>query len=90
MVAAGLETTEPLEEAGEEPEALEAVKMLLDLGADINAVDSNGDTAAGSVNIDVDDDTPLNNAATFAKFRPIPVNFAKGAFRNRYLNRRTH
>ena len=45
MAAAGLGTTEPLEEAGEEAEALEAVKMLLDLGADINAVDSNGDTA---------------------------------------------
>jgi len=45
MAAAGLGTTEPLEEAGEEPEALEAVKMLLDLGADINAVDDNGDTA---------------------------------------------
>jgi ankyrin repeat protein len=45
MAAAGLGTTEPLEEAGEEPEALEAVKMLLDLGANVNAVDDNGDTA---------------------------------------------
>jgi len=45
MAAAGLGTTEPLEEAGEEPEALEAVKMLLDLGANVNAIDDNGDTA---------------------------------------------
>ena len=45
MAAAGLGTTEPLEEAGEEVEAVEAVKMLLDLGADVNAVDANGDTA---------------------------------------------
>ncbi len=44
MAAAGLGTTEPLEEAGEEVEALEATKMLLDLGADINAKDDNGDT----------------------------------------------
>jgi len=45
MAAAGLGTTEPLEEAGEEPEALDAVKMLLGLGADINAIDNDGDTA---------------------------------------------
>jgi len=44
MAAAGLGTTEPLEEAGEESEALEAVNMLLDLGGDINGVDNNGDT----------------------------------------------
>jgi len=45
MAAAGLGTTEPLEEAGEENEALEAVNMLLDLGADINGVNNDGDTA---------------------------------------------
>jgi ankyrin repeat protein len=45
MAAAGLGTTEPLEEAGEESEAVEAVNMLLDLGADINGVNNEGDTA---------------------------------------------
>jgi ankyrin repeat protein len=45
MAAAGVGTTSPDEEAGDQSEALEAVKMLLDLGADINNVDSNGDTA---------------------------------------------
>jgi ankyrin repeat protein len=45
MAAAGLGTTEPLEEAGEENEAVEAVNMLLDLGANINAVNNEGDTA---------------------------------------------
>jgi uncharacterized protein len=45
MAAAGLGTAAPLEEAGTEPEALEAVQLLLGLGADINAVDYNGDTA---------------------------------------------
>ena len=45
MAAAGVGTTSPDEEAGEESEALEAVDLLLDLGADANAVDDNGDTA---------------------------------------------
>jgi ankyrin repeat protein len=45
MAAAGVGTAEPLEEAGEENESLEAVDMLLALGADINTVDNNGDTA---------------------------------------------
>ena len=45
MAAAGLGTTAPLEEAGTEPEALEAVRLLLDLGADIDAVNSDGDSA---------------------------------------------
>ena len=45
LAAAGVGTREPQEEAGEESECLEAVKLFLDLGADINAVDNNGDTA---------------------------------------------
>jgi len=45
MAAAGLGTTAPLEEAGTEAEALEAVRLLLDLGADINAINSDGDSA---------------------------------------------
>jgi len=45
MAAAGLGTANPLEEAGTEAEALEAVQLLLELGADLNAVDGNDDTA---------------------------------------------
>ena len=45
MAAAGVGTIAPLEEAGTELEALEAVTLALELGADINAVDDNGETA---------------------------------------------
>ena len=44
MAAAGLGTAAPEEEAGTEAEALIATQMLLDLGADIDAMDGNGDT----------------------------------------------
>ena len=45
MVATGLATRSPGEDAGTESEVLEAVHAALDLGADINAVDNNGETA---------------------------------------------
>ncbi|MYB52940.1 MAG: hypothetical protein F4X77_12195 [Acidobacteriia bacterium] len=45
MAAAGLGTRSPGEDAGTEPEVLEALEALLELGADINAVDANGETA---------------------------------------------
>jgi ankyrin repeat protein len=45
MAAAGLATRSPGEDAGTEPEVLEALQVLLDLGADVNAVDNNGETA---------------------------------------------
>ncbi len=45
MAAAGLATRSPGEDAGTESEVLEAIQVLLDLGADVNAVDNNGETA---------------------------------------------
>jgi len=45
MAAAGLGTRSAEEEAGTDEEAVEAVSYLLSLGADINAVSDNGDTA---------------------------------------------
>jgi ankyrin repeat protein len=45
MAAAGIGTLAPDEEAGTEPEALAAVEYLLSLGADLNTVDQNGETA---------------------------------------------
>jgi ankyrin repeat protein len=45
MVAAGLGTNSPGEDPGTEPEVLDAVKVALALGNDLNAVDRNGETA---------------------------------------------
>ncbi len=45
MVAAGVGTSSPGEDPGTEREVLEAVKLALDLGGDLNAVDDNGETA---------------------------------------------
>jgi len=45
MVAAGVGTRSPGEDAGTEPEVLEAVKVALELGNDVNAVDAKGETA---------------------------------------------
>jgi ankyrin repeat protein len=45
LAAAGIGTLAPGEEAGTEDEAIAAVILLLETGADINAVDRNGETA---------------------------------------------
>ncbi len=45
IVAAGLGTRSPGEDAGTDEEVVEAVRVALDLGNDPNAVDQNGETA---------------------------------------------
>jgi uncharacterized protein len=45
MAAAGLASRSPGEDPGTEEETVEAVQVALELGADINAVDKNGETA---------------------------------------------
>jgi ankyrin repeat protein len=44
MVAAGVGTQSPGEDPGTEPEVLLAVRLALELGNDLNAVDKNGET----------------------------------------------
>ena len=45
MAAAGLGTRSPGEDAGTEDDVLEAVRLALDFGNDVNAVDDKGETA---------------------------------------------
>ena len=45
LAAAGVGVGAPEEAAGTEPDVLEAVKLLVKLGADVNAVDGNNETA---------------------------------------------
>jgi ankyrin repeat protein len=45
MAAAGVGTYSPGEDPGTEPEVLEAVKVALELGGNVNGVDKNGETA---------------------------------------------
>jgi ankyrin repeat protein len=45
LAAAGVGLGAPEEAAGSEPEALEVIDLLLKVGADVNAVDSNGENA---------------------------------------------
>ena len=44
MAAAGVGTYSPGEDPGTEAETLEAVKVAVELGGDVNAVDDNGET----------------------------------------------
>jgi ankyrin repeat protein len=44
IVAAGLGTRSPGEDAGTESEVVEALQVVVDLGMDVNAVDNNGET----------------------------------------------
>ncbi|MGL4553127.1 MAG: ankyrin repeat domain-containing protein, partial [Gemmataceae bacterium] len=45
LAAAGVGVGAPEEAAAQEPDVLEAVKLLVKLGADVNAVDGSGETA---------------------------------------------
>ncbi len=75
------------EVAGEEPEVLDAAKLLLKLGADVNAVDANGETAmhgAALKNLPKVVQFLANNGAKVEvwnkrnKFGSTPLMFAQG------------
>ena len=60
LVAAGLGTHSPGEDAGTEPEVLEAVKAAIELGGDVNSKDKNGETVMHAV--------ALKQVASVAKY----------------------
>src|SRR5262249_56517691 len=75
MAAAGLGTRSPGEDAGTEPEVIEAMQAALDLGADINAVDNNGETAmhgAAYKNLRSEEHTSELQSLTNLVCRPLP------------------
>ena len=66
IAAAGLGTRSPGEDAGTESEVIEAMQAALDLGADINAPNSNGET-------------PMHGAAYKNLPKAVEFLYAKGA-----------
>jgi hypothetical protein len=87
MTAAGLGTRSPGEDAGTEEEVIEAMQVALDHGADINAVDDNGETAMhgaayknlpGAVKFLADKGARIDIWNTRNKFGWTPLTIARG------------
>jgi ankyrin repeat protein len=87
MTAAGLGTRSPGEDAGTEEEVIEAMQVALDHGADINAVDANGETAMhgaayknlpGAVKFLADKGARIDIWNTRNKFGWTPLTIARG------------
>ena len=87
MTAAGLGTRSPGEDAGTEEEVIEAMQVALDHGADINAVDENGETAMhgaayknlpGAVKFLADKGARIDIWNTRNKFGWTPLTIARG------------
>ena len=87
MTAAGVGTRSPGEDAGTEEEVIEAMAVALEHGADINAVDANGETAMhgaayknlpGAVKFLADKGAKIDVWNTPNKFGWTPLTIARG------------